>query len=107
FSSDLDKTTKAMLDQGVRIVETIKQPLYQPLPVEYQVVTVFAVIHKFLASVPVKKVKEWQKLLINFLEVQHPAIIQAIRDTKDLDDKTAEGLKTAIEEFKRQHEVGE
>ncbi|WHH57226.1 F0F1 ATP synthase subunit alpha [Petroclostridium sp. X23] len=103
FSSELDKSTKEMLEQGVRIVQTLKQPLYNPIPMHHQVMIIFTVTNKYLTDIPVAKVKDFEEQLLNFIDSQYPQISETIETTKNFDDKTQEDLKTAIEEFKRQY----
>ncbi|WP_094551317.1 F0F1 ATP synthase subunit alpha [Petroclostridium xylanilyticum] len=103
FSSELDKSTREMLDQGERIVQTLKQPLYHPIPMHHQVIIIFAVVNKFLSDVPIEKVREFETKLIEFIDTRYPQVSETINNTKDLDDNTAETLKSAIKEFKQQY----
>jgi len=100
FSSELDKSTRDALDQGAKIVQTLKQPQYQPIPLHHQVIIIYAVTHKLLADIPVEKVKDFENKLVEFIEKHYPQISESIISSKDLDDHTAEMLKKAIEEFK-------
>ncbi|MDK2800164.1 MAG: F-type H+/Na+-transporting ATPase subunit alpha [Clostridiales bacterium] len=108
FSSELDKATQEMLDQGERIVETLKQPLYHPIPMHHQVIIIFAVTNKYLWDIPIEKVKDFESKLVTFIDTQYSQISEAINSTKELDDKNVEMLKSAIEEFKKQYmdEIG-
>jgi len=98
FGSDLDAATQAKLNRGRRTVEILKQKLHEPLPVEKQVVILYALTHGFIDSVPVKKVLEFESDLFNFIESTHPEIFKHIQDTKDLPD--SKDLDAVIEEFK-------
>ncbi len=99
FGSDLDADTKARLAQGERIVEVFKQPQNSPIPVEKQVVIIFAVVNKMLIDVPVDKIGQFQDRLFEYLETNHSDILTSIRDTKTI-DKVGESLPKAIEAFK-------
>ena len=86
FGSDLDADTKARLDQGERIVEVLKQPQNSPIPVEKQVIIIFAVVNKHLLDVPRELVGEFQDELFAYLDANHPNIAANIRDTKVIDN---------------------
>ncbi|MDR3767598.1 MAG: F0F1 ATP synthase subunit alpha [Butyricicoccus sp.] len=99
FGSDLDADTKARLDQGERIVEVLKQPQNSPIPVEKQVIIIFAVVNKHLIDVPRELVGEFQDELFAYLDANHPDIAANIRDTKVIDNVKDE-LTQAIVDFK-------
>ena len=99
FGSDLDADTKARLDQGERIVEVLKQPQNSPIPVEKQVIIIFAVVNKHLIDVPRELVGEFQDELFAYLDANHPNIAANIRDTKVIDNVKDE-LTQAIVDFK-------
>ncbi len=99
FGSDLDADTKARLDQGARIVEVLKQPQNSPIPVEKQVIIIFAVVNKHLIDVPVGLVSDFQNELFDYLDANHPNIAETIRDTKVIDNVKDE-LTQAIVDFK-------
>ncbi len=99
FGSDLDADTKARLTQGERIVEVLKQPQNSPIPVEKQVIIIFAVVNRFLIDVPREKVGDFQDELFAYLDANHPEIANTIRDTKVIDD-VKDKLTSAITEFK-------
>ncbi len=101
FGSDLDKDTKERLDHGVRLMEILKQPQYAPVPVEKQVMIIYATVHKYLADIGVPRVKEFEKEFLSFMETHHPAVGKTIKTTGDLDADTEAKLKAAIEEFKK------
>ncbi len=99
FGSDLDADTKARLEQGERIVEVLKQPQNSPIPVEKQVVIIYAVVNKMLMGVPADKIGEFQDRLFKYLEANNSEILASIRDTKTI-DAVGETLPAAIEAFK-------
>ncbi|WP_297963480.1 F0F1 ATP synthase subunit alpha [uncultured Anaerovibrio sp.] len=100
FASDLDKATKAQLDRGARMVETLKQAQYSPLAVEEQVVVIFSAVRGFLTDIPVAKVVPFQADLLKFMHNEHEAVLQKIADQKKLDDALETEISKAIEEFK-------
>ena len=100
FGSDLDKATKAQLDRGARMVETLKQSQYSPLPVEDQVLTIFTAVRGFLADIPVDKVVLFHSDFIKFMHNRHPDIGQKIASLKKLDDTLEADISSAIQEFK-------
>ncbi len=100
FASDLDKTTKAELDRGARMVETLKQAQYSPLLVQDQVMVIYTAVKGFLVDIPVEKVVQFQSDFLKFMHTQHPEVGQKIIDQKKLDDALETELKAAIEEFK-------
>ena len=99
FGSDLDADTKVRLTQGERIVEVLKQPQNSPIPVEKQVIIIFAVVNRFLIDIPREKVGDFQNELFAYLDANYPEIAQTIRDTKVIDD-VKDKLTSAITEFK-------
>ena len=99
FGSDLDADTRARLDQGERIVEVLKQPQNSPIPVEKQVIIIFAVVNKYLLDVPKTLIGDFQNELFEYLDANHPEIASTIRDTKVIDD-VQDALKQAIADFK-------
>lgn len=100
FASDLDKETKAQLDRGARMVETLKQAQYSPLLVQDQVMIIYTAVKGYLADIPVEKVVDFQKDFLAFMHTQHPGVAQKIIEQKKLDDALETQLKQAIEEFK-------
>ena len=102
FGSDLDADTKEKLAQGERIREVLKQPQYKPMPVEYQVIIIYAATKKYLLDIEVSKIQEFEKQLFAFLDTKYAEIPKAIREEKQISDATEELLKKAIEEFKKQ-----
>ncbi|MGW8958303.1 F0F1 ATP synthase subunit alpha [Paenibacillus sp. NPDC055715] len=101
FGSDLDKSTKARLDRGARMMEILKQGVNQPLAVEQQVVSLYTAVKGFLDDIPVADVKRFEKDFLSYIESDHQDILQSIRDTKDLVPDNDAALKAAIEKFKK------
>jgi len=100
-TSELDKSTRAQIDRGRRITEILKQPQYEPMPVEKQVMILYAATNGFIDEVPTEKVIDFEKRFQQFMEAQYPAIGETIAKTKVLDEATEEKLKAAITEFKK------
>lgn len=100
-TAELDKTTRAQLDRGQRITEILKQPEYVPMPVEKQVVILYAAINGYADDVSVEKVRTFETELHRFMEANHPEIMETIAREKELSSETEEGLKAAITEFKQ------
>jgi len=100
FGSELDADTKERLEQGERIKEILKQPQYKPMPVEYQVIIIYAATKKYLLDVEVSKVLEFEKGLFEFIDTKYPEILAGIKNSKVLDDENEKLLIKAIEEFK-------
>jgi F-type H+-transporting ATPase subunit alpha len=101
FASDLDAATKKQLDRGARTVEVLKQGQYQPMAVEQQVISVFAVTNGFLDDIPVDKVRQFESGMHEFLAAKFPQVGDGIRKTKDLGKDTEEALRRGIDEYKR------
>ncbi|MDE6015434.1 MAG: F0F1 ATP synthase subunit alpha [Acetatifactor sp.] len=101
FGSELDADTKEKLAQGERIKEVLKQPQYQPMPVQYQVIIIYAVTNKYLLDVAVEDITTFEKQFFEFLDTKYPEVPRSIADEKVISDKTEETLKKAIEEFKQ------
>ena len=100
FGSELDEDTKERLDQGERIREVLKQPQYQPLPVEKQVVIIYAAVKKHLLDLAVDQILDFQKELFDLIDTKYPEIFTSIAETKVMDDATEEKLIKAINEAK-------
>ena len=100
FGSELDDDTKERLDQGERIREILKQPQYQPLPVEKQVTIIYAAVKKHLLDLPVDQILDFQKELFELIDTKYPEIFTSIAETKVMDDATEEKLIKAINEAK-------
>jgi F-type H+-transporting ATPase subunit alpha len=99
FGSDLDKSTQAQLNRGARLVEILKQPQYEPLPVERQVAIIYAGTNGFLDKIAVSEVRNFETELYRFIETRYPQIFSGIRDKKQLDDELKGALNNAVKEF--------
>src|SRR6058998_3996511 len=99
FASDLDAATQRLLARGARLTELLKQPQFSPVAVEEQVVIIFAGVRGFLDRIDLGRVGAFESMLLAELKSREPAILDAIRDTKALDDDTAKSLKDALTEF--------
>jgi F-type H+-transporting ATPase subunit alpha len=101
FASDLDATSKAQLERGARLVELLKQPQYQPLSVEEQVVSIFLGTHGHLDSVPVEDVSRFEREFLDHLRASDDGILKEIRESQKLSDELDEKLTEAINHFKK------
>lgn len=99
FGSDLDKATQARLTRGQRVVEILKQGQFEPMPVEKQVVSIYAATKGFIDDIAIEDVSRFEKELLSFIESNKPELFEHIRTTKELPDEN--DLKAAIEEFKK------
>ncbi len=99
LGTDLDKATLQQITRGQRMVELLKQPQYQPMPVEEQVAVIYAGTRGHLDPIPVAQVKSYERGLLDFLAAQRPEVLKAIRESKELGDETAKGLDAALAEF--------
>lgn len=102
FGSELDDDTKERLAQGERIREILKQPQYQPMPVEKQVVIIYAATKKYLLDIEVADIMDYEKSLFTFIDTKYPEIFASIRDEKVISDATEKLLIKAIEESKKE-----
>lgn len=102
FGSDLDKTTRDKLFQGERLVETLKQPQYLPMPAQDQVIVLYAATNRYAVDIPIKDIRRFNTDLLAFLKHKYPQIGKAISSTGDLSADTEGMLKIGIEEFKKQ-----
>ena len=102
FGSELDADTKEKLAQGERIKEVLKQPQYKPMPVQYQVIIIYAVTNKYLLDVPVGEITRFEKEFFEFLDTKYAEVPKSIAEEKVISDKTDELLQKAIKEFKAQ-----
>ena len=100
FGSELDADTKEKLAQGERIKEVLKQPQYQPMSVQYQVIIIYAVTKRFLLDVPVEDITRFEKEFFEYLDTKHPEIPAAIAEEKVISDATEEKLVKALNDFK-------
>jgi len=100
FGSDLDAATQRQLARGVRTVEVLKQPQYEPMPVEQQIMIIYAVTNGLLDDVDVKEIRAWEKGFHEFMRAQHPEIGDEIRTKKAMSDDCQNRLKKAIDQYK-------
>lgn len=101
FGSELDKVTLAKIERGRRMVELLKQPRYVPMPVEKQVVSIYAGTKGYLDDLPVEKVREFEEGLLEFIELNHPDIYEKIREEKVLSEELEKKLSDAISDYKK------
>ncbi|HJC50252.1 MAG TPA: F0F1 ATP synthase subunit alpha [Candidatus Anaerostipes avistercoris] len=101
FGSELDQDTKERLAQGERIREVLKQPQYQPLPVEKQVVIIYAAVKKYLLDLETDQVLEFQDALFELIDTKYPEIWKRIRETKEIDEAVEKEIVRAISECKK------
>ena len=99
FGSELDADTKEKLAQGERIREILKQDQYKPMPVQYQVIIIYAAVNKYLLEIEVDQILDFEKGLFEYLDSKYPEIPSNIRDEKVISDETEELLKKAIPEY--------
>ncbi|MCQ2521295.1 MAG: F0F1 ATP synthase subunit alpha [Lachnospiraceae bacterium] len=102
FGSELDDDTKERLAQGERIREMLKQPQYKPMPVEYQIIIIYAATKKYLLDVAVEDILRFETELFEFIKTKYPEVPESIKTKKEMTAETEETLVKAIEEFKAQ-----
>jgi F-type H+-transporting ATPase subunit alpha len=101
LSSDLDKATQAQLSRGEKVTETLKQPQFEPLDLDRQVIQIYVAVNDYLADIPTDRVREFQKQFYEFLQTAHPDIPKFITERKELNDDVKAKLNAAIVEFKQ------
>ncbi len=101
FGSELDADTKEKLEQGERIKEVLKQPQYQPMAVEDQIIMIYTVTRKYLLDVPVKRIQEFEKGFLEFVKTKYADVPESIRETNVMSEECEARLVKAIEEFKK------
>ncbi len=101
FGSDLDKATQARLARGARLEEILKQDENQPLPMEKQVVAIFAAVRGYTDDIPLEDVRRFESELLTYMESEHADLLETIRTTGQLEDDTSEKLAQAVEQFKK------
>ncbi len=104
MGTDLDAATQSQLDRGYRMVELLKQPQYQPMPVVDQVVSIYAGTHGFLDDVPVSNVQAWERAFLKFMHEKHATLVQQLSETSDLNDELASQIDEAIQAFKTSYQ---
>jgi F-type H+-transporting ATPase subunit alpha len=100
FGSDLDKATQAQIARGQRLTEILKQPQYQPMGVEKQVLVIWAATNGYVDDVPVENVRRFEAELLRFAENSHPGLLQAIREKQAITDEIKADLTQALKDFK-------
>jgi len=99
FGSDLDKATQRQLDRGYRLTEILKQPQYEPVSLENQVMVMYAGTRGFTDTIPVDKMKAWEAAFIRFMETSHAEVAQEIVEKKAITPENEPRLKEAISQF--------
>ena len=102
FSSDLDRVTQQQLARGQRMVELLKQPQYQPMPVEDQIIVIFAGTSGYLDDIPVSAIQRFEREFLAFVHDKYPEVPEYIRREKEIDAVTQDALEKAVKEFKEQ-----
>jgi len=100
FGSDLDKATQAQLARGQRLTEILKQPQYQPMDVEKQVLGIWAATNGYVDDIAIEDVRKFETDLLSFVQNSHPGLLAAINEKKSLTDEIKNDLKTALGDFK-------
>ncbi|MEK7542089.1 MAG: F0F1 ATP synthase subunit alpha [Patescibacteria group bacterium] len=100
FAQDLDAATRKRIERGARLMELLKQEQFKPMPMEEQVVSLFAANEGYLDNVPVAQVRDFESKLLDYMRDHHKNIFEVIRTTRDLSDETKSELKKAVESFK-------
>ncbi len=100
-TAELDKATRAQIDRGQRITEVLKQPQFVPVPMEKQVMILYAAINGYIDDVPVPRVLEFETSFHKYMDVNHPDIAKVVAKTRELGDDTEAKLKAAIDDFKK------
>jgi F-type H+-transporting ATPase subunit alpha len=101
FASDLDAATRKQLDRGGRTVEVLKQPQYSPMPVEHQVMIIYALTNGFIDDVPINQVREWEKGFHEFMKTKYPQVGDNIKKGKVLTKEIEADIKSGIEAYKK------
>ena len=106
FGSDLDKASQAQLNRGQRLVELLKQNQFSPLPVEKQVLSIYAGVNGFLDDIPVPDVRRFEAELLSFAENAHPGVLAAIREKKEISPDLKQQIESLIKELKQRFAAG-
>ena len=99
FASDLDAATQRLLARGARLTELLKQPQFQPLPVEEQVVAIFAGVRGFLDRIKVEEVTPFEQAFRSEVKAKAPEVLESIRSTREITKETEEKLTQFLESF--------
>jgi F-type H+-transporting ATPase subunit alpha len=103
FGSELDKSTQEQLTRGEKLIEILKQPQYEPSPVEEQVIIIFTAIKGYLDDIPTNKVKDFQDKFLQFIRDKHTGIAAEIKEKKKIEEDTSKNLERAITDFKQEY----
>ena len=103
FGSDLDVATQRLLNRGARLTELLKQPQYRPLPVEEQVVSIFAGVNGYLDGIPVQSVTDFEEKFLAGMRARNGDVLDAIRSEREISDATGEKLKSILDDFARNY----
>src|SRR5699024_9531413 len=101
FGSELDKATQRALAQGERMMRVLRQPQYEPVKLEHQVLILYAVTEGYLLDVELDQVEQFEEEYINFVEGQYPQIVKQLEEEKELTDEIVEMIQKSLEEFKK------
>jgi len=107
FGSELDRASQAQLERGARVVEILKQPQYQPMSVENQVMSIYAVTNGYLDGIPVEDAERFEEELIRYMEIRHPEVGRQIAEGGDLPDEVEEQLRGSLDDFAKQFRPSE
>ena len=99
FGSDLDKSTQAQLNRGQHLQEILKQPQYEPLSLENQVIEIYAGTRGYADNIPLERMRAWEGALLRYMETSHPEIGKSIKEESRINPETEEKLKQALEAF--------
>ncbi|WP_375290544.1 F0F1 ATP synthase subunit alpha [Qipengyuania sp.] len=102
FGSDLDAATQRLLNRGARLTELLKQPQFSPMPVEEQVVSIYAGTNGYLDTVPTNRVTDYEEQMLSYMRHEHADVLATIRDTGKFEDDTRDKVKSALETFAKQ-----
>ena len=100
FGSDLDKATQAQLARGQRLTEILKQPQYQPMDVEKQVLIIWAATNGFTDDIAIEDIRKFEAEVLSFIENSHPAVLQKLREKKAITDEIQTDLEQSLKDFK-------
>ena len=103
FGSDLDKTTKEVLDHGSKVLELLKQPQYETMDVYDEVLSLFLVKHRLIKEVPINKINDYEKSTINFIHSKHQELLDDIKEKQAISKENEEKLLVVLEKFTKEY----
>ena len=106
FGSELDKATQAQILRGEKLIELLKQDQYAPMPVEHQIVSIYAGVNGFLDDVPTEEIGRFERELLRYMELNHPRLLREIAERGKMDEEMLRSLHDAVAEFKRTFDMG-